>query len=417
MKRVFPSLVLVLIFAGSIFPQASAAVFSCDQAVLQALGHNVDLEAARLTVAEARGRLFQAGRLSNPEVEAAIRPHVNGRERLGEFGITQRFPLTARLRLAKDVSKFGLAAAEAEVANAERLLAGDVRTAVTQALVLAARMNLRRRQQSNSVELAEFARRTAVAGEGPGIDVLQLDLETSQHAVRLKGLEAEANVFKARLRPLLGMAEEEEFSFSGSLEEPRTLPPAPEVLKRRRPDQAAAAARSSAAQEAARLAHTGKWEDVGLGLFGEIDRNEDGPFGLQTDHRLGIRLSVPLPLWNRNRGRIDEASANARRVALEAEALDRRVRAEIASADSEMRGAFAALRGITDTLLPKALAIEDRITRARAEGQASFTDLLRARERRLELESARIDALAGYHLAATRLLTAVGGVSHFSKTP
>ena len=417
MKRDFLSLVLVLIFAGSIFPQASAAVFSCDQAVVQALGHNVDLEAARLTVAEARGRLFQAGRLSNPEVEAAIRPHVNGRERLGEFGITQRFPLTARLRLAKDVSKFELAAAEAEVANAERLLAGDVRTAVTQALVLAARMDLRRRQQSNSIELAEFARRTAVAGEGPGIDALQLDLETGQHAVRLKGLEAEANVFQARLRPLLGIAEEEGPSFSGSLEEPRTLPPAPEVLKKRRPDQAAAAARSSAAQEAARLAHTGKWEDVGLGLFGEIDRNEDGPFGLQTDHRVGIRLSVPLPLWNRNRGRIGEASANARRVALEAEALDRRVRAEIASADSEMRGAFVALRGITDTLLPKALAIEDRITRARAEGQASFTDLLRARERRLELESARIDALAGYHLAATRLLTAVGGVSHFSKTP
>ena len=417
MKRDFLSLVLVLIFAGSIFPQASAAVFSCDQAVLQALGHNVDLEAARLTVAEARGRLFQAGRLSNPEVEAAIRPHVNGRERLGEFGITQRFPLTARLRVAKDVSKFGLAAAEAEVANAERLLAGDVRTAVTQSLVLAARMNLRRRQQSNSVELAEFARRTAVAGEGPGIDVLQLDLETGQHAVRLKGLEAEANVFQARLRPLLGIAEEEGPSFSGSLEEPRTLPPAPEVLERRRPDQAAAAARSRAAQEAARLARTGKWEDAGLGLFGEIDRNEDGPFGLQTDHRVGIRLSVPLPLWNRNRGRIGEASANARRVALEAEALDRRVRAEIASADSEMRGAFAALRGITDRLLPQALTIEDRITRARAEGQASFTDLLRARERRLELESARIDALAGYHLAATRLLTAVGGVSHFSKTP
>ena len=417
MKRDFLSLVLVLIFAGSIFPQASAAVFSCDQAVVQALGHNVDLEAARLTVAEARGRLFQAGRLSNPEVEAAIRPHVNGRERLGEFGITQRFPLTARLRLAKDVSKFELAAAEAEVANAERLLAGDVRTAVTQALVLAARMDLRRRQQSNSVELAEFARRTAVAGEGPGIDALQLDLETGQHAVRLKGLEAEANVFQARLRPLLGMAEEEGPSFSGSLEEPRTLPPAPEVLERRRPDQAAAAARSRAAQEAARLARTGKWEDAGLGLFGEIDRNEDGPFGLQTDHRVGIRLSVPLPLWNRNRGRIDEASANARRVALEAEALDRRVRAEIASADSEMRGAFAALRGITDRLLPQALTIEDRITRARAESQASFTDLLRARERRLELESARIDALAGYHLAATRLLTAVGGVSHFSKTP
>jgi outer membrane protein, heavy metal efflux system len=416
MKRVFPSLILVLTLAGWILQPARAAVFSCDQAVAQALGHNADLDAARITVAEARGRRVQAGRLSNPEVEAAIRPHANGRERLGEFGITQRFPLTARLRLAKDVSRLELAAAEAEVADAERRLAGEVRTAVTQMLVLAARMDLRRRLQSNSVELAEFARKTAAAGEGPGIDALQFDLETSQHAIRLNALEAEANVLRAQLRPLLGMSDTEELSFSGSLAEPQAPPPVPKLLENRRPDQVAAAARTGAAQEAVRLARAGKWEDAGLGFFGEIDRNEDGPFGLQTDHRVGIRLSVPLPLWNRNRGRIDEASATVRRVAMEAEALGRRVRSEIAAADSEMRGAFATLRGITDSLLPQARAIEDRIKSARAVGQASFTDLLRARDRRLELESARIDALAGYHLAAVRLQTAVGGVGQPSKT-
>ena len=81
-----------------------AATFSPDQAVRHALSANRDLAAARLLVAEAVARQEQSGRLSNPEVETELRPNLNGREGILALGVTQRFPLTGRLRRERAVT-------------------------------------------------------------------------------------------------------------------------------------------------------------------------------------------------------------------------------------------------------------------------------------------------------------------------
>lgn len=410
----------ILIFLGS--PLAGlylghAATVSTEEAVARALAGNADLAAARMMVAEARGRLDQVGRMPNPEAETLFRPHVNGRERLGEFGITQRFPLTARLRLAKNVSKFELVAAEAEVADAERRLAGDVRDAATRMLALNARARLRHDQRTNSLQLVDAAKKAATVGEVAETDSLQYELEAGQIAARIAALEAQSNVLHARLRLLLGITDDEAVSLTGGLNEPATAPPDSTRSSAKRADQKAAEARAGAALEEAQLARASKWEDAGFGIYGEIDRNEDAPNGIQTDNRIGVRFSLPLPLWNKNRGRIASADAAAERADKEARALELKVRAEILSASAEMRGAFAVLRRLSDELLPQARTIESRITSARSQGQASITDLLRSRERRLDLEAARIDALEDYHLAAARLRTAGGPVTAASKDP
>ena len=90
---------------------------------------NPDLAAARLRIAEARGRLVQSGRLSNPEVEFGYnRNTANPREHTLGVALLQRFPVTARLRFEKAVSQAQLAAAEAEVADVERKLIAQART-------------------------------------------------------------------------------------------------------------------------------------------------------------------------------------------------------------------------------------------------------------------------------------------------
>jgi len=98
-------------------------------------------------------------------------------------------------------------------------------------------------------------------------------------------------------------------------------------------------------------------------------------------------------------------------------ALDQRVQSEVAIADAAMRGAWARLRGISDTLLPKARQMEALLETVHARGQGPLTDLLRARERRLELESARIEALSEYHLAARQRLTAIHSTISAPKAP
>ena len=66
----------------------------------------------------------------------------------------QKFPLTARLRLEKAVTRAELAAAEAEVRNAERKLAAEVSTAAVKLLGLGGQQALRERQLGNSRELS-----------------------------------------------------------------------------------------------------------------------------------------------------------------------------------------------------------------------------------------------------------------------
>ena len=129
---------IFLIFTIAMTSAAAQEVrLTLETAPAYALRNNPTLAAARLRIEEARGRLKQAGRLSNPEFDVEF--DRNTRIPEGSLGLTlsQKFPVTARLRLEKAVSRAELAAAEAEVRNAERKLAAEVQTVVVKLLALA----------------------------------------------------------------------------------------------------------------------------------------------------------------------------------------------------------------------------------------------------------------------------------------
>lgn len=85
-----------------------------------------------------------------------------------------------------------------------------------------------------------------------------------------------------------------------------------------------------------------------------------------------------------------------------------RIRSEIAVAYGEMKAQVALVNSVNDTLLPKATEVEKRILDQYKQGQLSIQDVLRARDKRLQLERSRIDALRDYHLARARWLAATG---------
>lgn len=90
--------------------------------------HNKDLVAARHVIAEAEGRLVQAGLWNNPEFE--FRTEFDARtkdgKRLYEGGFMQRFPWSGRLAQARAVARVDVAMAIEELRDKERMLAGNV---------------------------------------------------------------------------------------------------------------------------------------------------------------------------------------------------------------------------------------------------------------------------------------------------
>ena len=383
-----------------------AETLTIEGAVTRALRSNPDLAAARWSIEEARGRLIQSGRLPNPELESELKPNVRGREFLFSAGFMQKIPVTKRLHLERAISQAQLAQAEAEVLDAGRLVSAQVRTAAVKLLALQEQKALKEKQRANSLKLAEEAERNAQKAEGSTLEAAQFGLETQQLSLDLLQADSGRAALAGELRPLLGLGAAAGVEITGELPAPSA--PAGGASPERRADYQAASAKESAARTGIDLARAGKWGDASYGLTAEFERSEDAPGGLENDGFLGFKFSIPLPLWNKNEGKIHEASAAAARAEQEKQALALRIRAETAAAQSEMAAAATIIEQTTGPLLKQALALEEQFVKAKAAGQATLTDVLRSREKRFALEAARLTALRDYHLARVRLLAAQG---------
>ena len=406
LKKAAPILILLLTSATGAW--AGAVSLTVEGAAAHALQRNPTLAAARLRIEEARGRLQQSGRLSNPELELEFTRHTVGPEGSAGIVLMQRFPLTSRLRHEKAVSRAEFAAAQAEVRDAERKLAAEVRTAAVKLLALGGQRELRARQLGNSRELSGFLLKRVETGEASAVDASQVELESRQIEVENLMLAADEAVLLGELRPLLGIRGDDRISITGNLPAPKSLPAATDVTGR--PDILAAQSRAEAARSVVLEQRARRVEDFGIGASYTRDRTLDLPEPVETEQIIGFRFSFPLPIWNNNSGRIREAEAAATRAGLEVDATKLSAHSEVIAAVSAMRAYARVIGELDDQVLPTATRIEDQLRNSYSSGQTPLTDVLRARTRRLELQGQRLDALREYHLARIRYTAATATV-------
>jgi outer membrane protein, heavy metal efflux system len=366
---------------------------------------NPDLSAARLQIKEALGRMNQSGRMANPELETSFEHNSRYQEGKFQIGVSQKFPVTGKLLLEKDISLTELKAAEAEVREVERQITGKAREAVVKILASQKRRELVRERIGISQEFANFLAEIAKKGEGSLLDAGQAKLEASSLAMEIRQLEASETAFIGELKPLLGMRPGDTVNIGGSLTEPSL--PANNVNPARRPDFQAAKLGAFAAAQGVALEQARRYEDWEGGLFTAAERSEDAPEGFENEAIVGLSLKVPLPLWNKNEGAIQEAEARKLRKEKEAIALSRNIRLEAEAARNEMIEWAQLAKEIQEKLLPLAneqAALAEKIYR---EGQGEIQSVLRTREKQMELSISRLDALREFHLARVRHETVI----------
>jgi cobalt-zinc-cadmium efflux system outer membrane protein len=367
---------------------------------------NPDLAAARLRIQEAVGRMNQSGRLSNPDLDTSFEHNSRFREGKLEIGFSQRFPVTGRLQLEKDVSLTELKASEAEVREVERQIIAKAREAVVKVLATRQRRELLREQVGVSKEFADFLSEAAAKGEGSALDSGQAKLEATSLSMEIRQLDAGETALVGELKPLLGMRPGESLSVSGSLPNP-TLPSAA-VDPARRPDFQAAKLNAQAAAQGVALEQARRYDDVEGGLFAAAERTEDAPDGYENEAIIGLRFKVALPFWNKNEGAIQEAEARKERKEKEAIALGRGIRLEAEAARAEMAEWTRMIGEIDSTLLPLADEQSKLAEDAYRNGQGEIQSVLQSREKRLQLLAAKLDALREFHLARVRHESATG---------
>lgn len=373
-----------------------AADFTPESAAAFALRQNRDLVAARHLIGEAEARLVQAGLWANPEFEfKADRSTRRGGDRLYEAGFLQRFPFSGRLVAAREAARVNVALAVAELRNQERLLAGQVLAKARALLILDRRLALNRENLELLDRIFQQTSSLAATGQTSAAEAGVIELEKTTLQLAGESLAVEQRAKLAELNGLLGRAPTEALSIRGALPVVRASN-ADAAAAKRRPDRLLAALQIDRARAEISLARSQRWEDVGIGLSVSRER-EDRSY----DTMLGLKVAIPLPLWNQNQGRLAEAQIAQRRaedalaardLAIVSEIREARVRAEgLASVVARLRGGALELARRNTKLLQDTYAA----------GATSFLTVFESRKQRLAVEQNALGAEEQLALAIT----------------
>lgn len=370
-----------------------------------AIKGNKELAAARFLVQEAEGRARGAGILANPELEAEV---AAGQDFEGRVvaGVMQRFPLTGRLRFERKLSDMDVQMAGLEVREKEWQLTLAVRKAFYDLAAAHEALAISSRQ----AELAEAFAKTVAEGVDAGfrskLDLHEAKLSASNlqaKAETLRGLEMEAS---ARLSEWLGMPADTSFTLNQKLSLPRFVPVSRPAGMRADLELAEMAVRSGETHVS--LSKATSWEDVGVGVFVEGERFRNDPTGIEPEALAGLKLSIPLPLWQSGSSKVAEKEATRKRMGARLESLRFAVQNQILLTHRVMSLRFRSASEFGTKVLPTANEHIRDCEAAYGRGEVDLQAVFRARDRLAEIELSDLEARKAYFVAYSEWLGALG---------
>jgi cobalt-zinc-cadmium efflux system outer membrane protein len=401
------SAALTLFLAAA--PSAEGATWTLDRVVGEALAKSPEVATARAEETGAEGELSADARWlrENPELEAEYGTDAvtqqEGERRLS-IAISQTLEVAGQRGLRKERAEAALAAARARRREVELRVAREVVDAAAEWMRREAHARLAEEALAAARTLEQAATRRFEAGDVPELERNAAALERARAEARAALARAEAASTRASLYRFFGRAATVPLKFE--LE----ATPVPEEPRADLPELAAARSEAEAARAEVELLRRERFPDptVSLGYERET-RPEAHATGsdLHTGSMLVARLSVPLPLWDRNQGEL--AAARARRAAREAERerREREVEAERVSAREAYEAARAA-EAVLTAALPGVERNLSLIQRAYEAGELGLDALLLARDRAFAARGEAIDAASALVRARTALLRASG---------
>ena len=394
---------------------ANAAGMTLPQAIEIAVQDNKDLQAARLTVEQARARLLQSGLAPNPRLDITTkndRIFRNEGEYVAGIGISQQFSVAGRIGQQKEVARVDVALALSEIKQAELKLAGDVASRFYSVLALNRQIEARERLIDVDQKLLLGTRNRFKAAEVSELDVNTAQLELLRLTQERALLLSQRITQWGQLNQLLGRSATEPLELDDALPTSDPLPSLADQQRQAlslRPELRFAVLNADRAQANQALARAQRWEDwtVGVGLEQGRQVIDGGP-PQGTSRTLGLNLSIPLPLRNKNQGNIAEAAATGTQAYARIEALKLSISNEVASAYAETERLQQALSEYQRNNLELSERNVRLVQQGYSQGLVPISDVVLIQRQQGELNIAYLNALDLYLQALARLHIATG---------
>jgi outer membrane protein, heavy metal efflux system len=409
------NLIMIMALAWSSVAARAADSLTPEGAVERALADNRELAAARVRVEEAKARLRQAGLWPNPELEVGGRfdtAFANEGEYGFAAGINQPFSVSGRLSAQKGVAQVDIARTLAEVAELERRVVGEVRRAFTEVFAVDEQVKLQQFLIGLNEELLTATKSALERGQVSEKDVNAIQIALQQARQRQRILETQRRSRLLELNKLTGQTAQQGFVTAGALEFRALADFSEFTLEKalaRRPDFAIAQDDVGRAKAEQRLTKAERFEDWRIGASYEREKSVvDGAPPQTVGQFVGLKLTIPLPIFDRKQGRIQETVALEDRAQKTIEALKLQIGQELADAQQRVQGFAPLLESYSPEILKRAEDNVRLVEKGYRQGQASIVEVVQSRQQFAELKASYFDTLRDYQLALIDLEIAAG---------
>lgn len=409
---------IILLISGGTFLSPIASIADNDTQskalnalITQVLESNRDLKSIRWIIKEAEGKLKQSGLWPNPELELARtsdRTYNNEGEYAASVGFVQKFPISGRLGKAKEVARVDVALALAEVRELERTIIRDVLKVAFELCVTEKQLNYNRQSEETLQGLIKISEQRLKQAEISKADLNLEKIELQKITLSSANLKVEKQTALASLNALLGGVRANATSFACSSNSYPTqnilLIPTEQAVSLRPDYQIAQLERDRASAEL-KLAKAQTYEDwsIGFGYERDVSNYDFAGFDRQRDEFLGFRLSIPLPIWNQNEGRINETMASRSKAGANVEAVSVRIAKEIDSARAKVTGLSPVIKQYENESLNLAEQNVQLLNQSYRDGLLPISAVIQGQQQLVEARQSYANTLRDYLLAVVEL--------------
>jgi cobalt-zinc-cadmium efflux system outer membrane protein len=362
-------------------PPGSA--LTIDQAVQEAVEHNLNLQTERLNVPVAGAAVTTAALRPNPVVTFSLFRPTQGLVNAGISPDEQVLRTDYLVERGKkrerrvDEANLSKSMAEAQVSNATRSLILDVQNACIDVQLAQLNLALARDNLQAFESVVQVNTDRVRAGDLSQVELSRSRLAALQFQNDVRQRDTRLRIARNHLSTLLGRGTD-----GTAIEVVGELGPASpgvdyDALRRRaletRPDLLAA--RIDQARSTADLRLQLANRTVDYTVSGEYHRQEGAE---TTGSTVGLFFSVPLPLFNRNQGEIARAKVQQQQAATRTAALEHDVANEVANAYAAHTTARAIVETVEQQMLAEARDVRTTTEYAYRRGDASFVEFLDA---------------------------------------
>ncbi len=389
--------------------QGYAGGLTLDQAVSLAFARNHGLSAASLEVSAREGRIVQSHTRPNPEIDLES-ANIYGNKTLSNLdGSENTVTVNQLIELGGKRSK------RTVVASLDRDLGrwdheskkADVRAEVTKAFIDVLTEQERIRLSEDIVRLAGQALATVSArvqaGKVSPIDETKAIVALSLAKVELEKAWISLRAARTRLASIWGSSEAVFTVAEGRLNVPPAIPAFSELSGKisRNPDVARWATELDERKAVLSLEQANRIPDPSL-------RGGVRYFRENGETAFVIGLSIPLPIFNQNKGAIQEAQSRVIKANAEQASTLVKVQAALSDAHQSMSASFTEAATLSDSILPSLESAYNAVLEGYRYGKFPFLDVLDAQRALFESKAKQIDSLSSFRKSEAEVERLIG---------